>query len=144
MLIPNIGPTLSKFAILASAGITNTGPSVIDPQIGVNPGTAITGFLPGKAEIAPAEAAAQAQVELAAAYNELAAMPATENLTGKDLGGLTLKPGVYSFDSSAQLTGELTLDGQGDPEATFVFNIESTLTTASSASVFLIDGVKGH
>jgi hypothetical protein len=61
------------------------------------------------------------------------------DLTGQDLGGLTLTPGVYTFSSSAQLTGALTLDAQNDPEAQWVFQIGSALTTASNSSVVSIN-----
>ena len=60
-------------------------------------------------------------------------------MTGQDLGGLTLTPGVYCFSSSAQLTGTLTLDAQGNPNAVFIFKIGSTLTTASNSSVVVIN-----
>ena len=65
---------------------------------------------------------------------------ARSDLTGIDLGGLTLTAGAYRYTSSAQLTGALTLDAQGDPNAQFVFEIGSTLTTASASSVLLING----
>lgn len=84
--------------------------------------------------------ALQAQSETTTAYNLLAGLAVTATLTGQDLGGLTLVPGVYFFANAAQLTGTLTLDGQGDPNATFVFQIGSTLTTASSSSVAFING----
>ena len=71
-------------------------------------------------------------------------MAPTQNLTGLNLGGLTLTPGVYFFSSSAQLTGTLTLDAQGDPNALFVFQIGSTLTTASNSSVVFINGGQGN
>ena len=74
------------------------------------------------------------------AYNDLAGQTCTSDLTGQDLGGLTLVPGVYCFSSSAQLTGALTLDAEGDPNAVWVFQIGSTLTTASNSSVLLING----
>ena len=70
----------------------------------------------------------------------LAGLAVTSNLTGQDLGGLTLTPGVYNFDTSAQLTGELTLDFQGDANALFVFQIGSTLTTASNSVVRRTNG----
>ncbi len=125
--------------------MTNTGPSVITGNLGVGPGTAITGFPPGIV-LAPgalhaADAVAlQAQSETTTAYDLLAGLSATGTLTGQDLGGLTLLPGVYFFANTAQLTGTLTLDGQGDPNATFVFQIGSTLTTASSSSVVFVNG----
>ena len=84
--------------------------------------------------------AAQAQTELTTVYTSLANTPCNTDLTGQDLGGLTLTPGVYCFATSAQLTGTLTLDAQGNPNALFVFKIGSTLTTASTSSVLLING----
>jgi hypothetical protein len=88
--------------------------------------------------------AIQAQIELTAAYNSLAGRPATANMTGVNLGSLTLTPGVYAFDTSAQLTGPLRLDGLGNPNAMFIFNIGSTLTTASGSSVELVNGAQGR
>jgi hypothetical protein len=66
----------------------------------------------------------------------------THNLSGQNLGGLTLTPGVYGFSSSAQLTGGLTLNALGNPNALFVINVGSTLTTASGASISLINGAQ--
>jgi Ice-binding-like len=84
-----------------------------------------------------------AQNDLTAAYNVAAGLPCTANLSGQDLGGLTLTPGVYCFDSSAQLTGTLTLNDQGNPDAFFLFEIGSALTTASNSSVVFINGGPG-
>jgi hypothetical protein len=140
-----LGSTANSFAVLGGSTVTNTGPSVITGNLGVGPGSAITGFPPGIV-LAPGSlhatdaVALQAQSETTTAYNLLAGRPATGTLTGQDLGGLTLVPGVYFFESTAQLTGTLTLDGQGDPNATFVFQVGSTLTTASSSSVVVING----
>jgi copper chaperone CopZ len=103
----------------------------------------MTGFPPGlvSGTIHVADAvAAQAQVDAAAAYNFLAAETCPTNLTGVDLGTLTLTPGVYCFDASAQLTGTLHLNAMGDPNAVFVFLIGSTLTTASNSAVILSGG----
>jgi type VI secretion system secreted protein VgrG len=83
--------------------------------------------------------ALQAQHDLTNAYNTAAGLSLTQDLTGQDLGGLTLLPGVYFFSSEAQLTGTLTLDDQGDPRAQFVFQIGSKLTTASSSTVRTIN-----
>lgn len=138
--------TAGNFAVLAGSTVTNTGPTVIDGgHVGVSPGSAITGFPPGIVvppyTIHAADAVAlQAQTDLTTAYNAAAGLPPTQNLTGQDLGGLTLLPGVYFFSSSAQLTGTLTLNAQGDPNAQFVFQIGSTLTTASASSVVTING----
>jgi uncharacterized protein with beta-barrel porin domain len=119
---------------------------VIDGNVGVSPGTAVTGFPPGivNGTINAANAdAAQAEVDLTAAYNDLASRPITANLTGQDLGGKTLIAGVYGFNSSAQLTGTLTLDGRGNPNSVFIFEIGSTLTTASASRIVLINGAQG-
>jgi len=139
---PNLGTTRS-FAVLAGTTVTNTGPSVVTGDLGVSPGSAVTGFPPGLVtggSIHVTDALAfQAQSDATTAYNALAAQACDESLTGQDLGGLTLTPGAYCFSSSAQLTGTLTLDAQGDPAAVFVFQIGSTLTTASNASVQIIN-----
>jgi hypothetical protein len=135
---------LSSFAVLAGSTVTNTNtPTVVNGDLGVSPGSAVTGFPPGTVTgtiHAADSAAAQAQSDLTAVYNDLASTPCNTDLTGQDLGGKTLTPGVYCFSTSAQLTGTLTLDGQGNPNAVFLFKIGSTLTTASAASVLLING----
>ena len=138
---PTLG-TSSSFAVLGGSTVTNTGPTTVDGDLGVFPGTAITDDDPPNlivtGEIHPGDAVAeQAQVDLTAAYDALADQACDTNLTDQDLGGMTLTPGVYCFDTSAQLTGVLTLDALGDPYSVFVFQIGSTLTTASNASVLM-------
>jgi type VI secretion system secreted protein VgrG len=139
--------TASSFAVLAGSTVTNTGSSDIQGDVGVDPGTAITGFPPGSitnGAIHAADAvAAQAQLDVTAAYNKIVSMATTVDLTGQNLGGLTLTPGVYHFASSAQLTGGLTLNAQGNSNALFIFQIGSTLTTASAPSINLINGADG-
>jgi hypothetical protein len=143
-----------NFALLAGSTVTNTGPSLVNGgDVGVSPGTAITGFLevdggpgiiaaPYTTHVGSDGVAVQAEKDLTTAFNAAALLPhpAANDLTGQDLGGMTLLPGVYFFSSSAQLTGTLTLDDNGDPNAQFVFQIGSTLTTASNSAVVTIDG----
>ena len=137
--------TAGSFAVLGGSTVTNTGATVVHGNLGLAPGLAVTGFPPGLVVDgtihAGDEVALAAQRDTTAAYVELAGLAPTADLTGQDLGGLRLEPGVYRFASSAQLTGTLTLDALGDPDAAFVFQIGSTLTTASNAEVVVIGGV---
>jgi ice-binding like protein len=143
----NLG-TAGDFAVLAGSAVMNTGPTVINGgDVGVYPGSAITGLPPGSVaspysmQEGPVNAfELQAQNDLTTAYNQAAGLAVTQSLTGQNLGGLTLTPGVYFFSSSAQLTGTLTLNDQGDPNALFVFQVGSTLTTASNSSVVTENG----
>ncbi len=140
--------TAESYSVLGGSTVTNTGATTITGNLGVSPGTAVTGFPPGV--VAPpgvihsADAsAAQAQADLTTAYNAVAGTPTLVDLSGTDLGGLTLTPGVYGFTSSAQLTGTLTLDAQGNPNALFLFKFGTSLTTASGSSVSVINGGSG-
>lgn len=140
---PPLG-TAANFVALASSTLTNTGPGVFVGNVGVSPGTEITGFPPGIMHGGTlyfgGAVPMQAQNDANIAYNDLAGEPCNVNLTSQDLGGMTLTPGVYCFDTSAQLTGDLVLDGLNNPLAVWVFQTGSTLTTASGASVRLING----
>lgn len=154
--LASAGPMLGSaqsFAVLGHETVTN-GHSDPNPttqvfgNLGVTPGTSVTGFYPdgtvsggtihindGVAQLALADATT--------AYNILAGLPFVYNYSGFELGSPgynLLTPGVYHFDSSAQLTGALTLDFQGNPNAEFIFQIGSTLITASNSSVNVING----
>ena len=149
-LLSGLLGTAESFAVLGGSAVTNTGPTIISGNLGIWPNTAssITGFPPGivapPAQIYAGDGVAQqAEADATTAYNTLAGLAPNLNLTGQDLGGLTLTPGVYKFNSSAQLTGTLTLDAQNDPNARFVFQIGSTLTTATNSSVHLINSPQG-
>ena len=140
---PTLG-TAASFAVLGGSTVTNTGATIVSGNLGVSPGSAVTGFPPGSVvngTIHRADAvASQAQTATTTAYNSLAGQACNTTLTGQDLGGKTLTSGVYCFASSAQLTGTLTLNAQGNANAVFIFQIGSTLTTASNSSVILING----
>ena len=139
------GQSLDTFAILGGSTITNTGTSVIVGNIGVSPGSAITGKGPGADQIVLTGAyfqadgvAVQAKSDLATTYNVLMNRPVTEALVGNELGGRTLTAGVYSFESEANLNGTLTL--QGDADDVFIIQVPAGLTTASNSSVAIAPG----
>jgi len=135
--------TAGSYGVLAGSTVTNTGSSVINGNLGVGPGCAITGFPPGKvngATNACNAATIQAQSDLTKAFNVGMGMTRTGTLTGQDLGGLNLGHGVYFFKTSAQLTGQLTLNNNGNRNAVFIFQIGSTLTTGSSSSIVFTNG----
>jgi Ice-binding-like len=137
--------TAANFGVLAGSGITNVSSgTLITGNVGSSPTPTVTGLLAsqviGTLYLNPDPATLQAQLDLTVAYNQAFNAPCGTVLTGTDLGGLTLIPGVYCFSSSAQLTGTLTLDGQGDPNAQWIFQMGSTLTTATNSTVSLING----
>jgi hypothetical protein len=140
---PDLGSAAS-FVALASSTLTNTGSGEFVGNVGVSPGTEVTGFPPGTvtngAIYMGGAIPEQAQIDANGAYIELADQACNVDLTSQDLGGMTLTPGVYCFDTSAQLTGDLVLDALGDPLAVWVFQMGSTLTTAANSSVTVING----
>ena len=135
--MPFLGSATS-FAVLGGSAVTNAGTTTIVGDVGVSPGGALTGLgtvtITGMqyANVAPTP---QAHADAITAFNTLAGLPISIVLSGQDLGGMVLNPGVYGFSSSAQLTGTLTLDFAANPGGIFVFRIGSTLTTASNAVV---------
>ena len=145
---PGLG-TATSFAILAGSTVTNTGPTVVSGDLGVSPGTAVTGFGgPPQGTVtngtihAKDATAAQAEADLTTAYDNAAGQKPCTAETGKVLGqdvgtaASPLPPGVYCFTSSAQLTGALYLSGAG----VYIFQVVSTLVTAPGSSVVLENG----
>jgi len=130
----------TPFAVLAGPQVVNAGGSVVRGDLGVSPGTTVDGFPGGKVIDGTIQKSGdtpnQAQKDAAKAYADLASQQCNVKLIGQDLGGQTLTPGVYCFPAAAAtLTGELVLDAQGDPNAVFVFQVGTTLTTAAKSKV---------
>ncbi|MBA2416076.1 MAG: DUF3494 domain-containing protein, partial [Geodermatophilaceae bacterium] len=139
---PSVGlGTANSYAVLAGSAVTNTGSSILNGDLGVHPGTAISGFPPGivngAVHAADAEAA-QAKSDLVTAYNDAAGRPSTAVAT--ELGGRTFFAGVYSNSTELGVTGTVTLDGQNDPSSVWIFQAGSTLITAPNSTVDLING----
>jgi type VI secretion system secreted protein VgrG len=136
--------TAADFAVLAGSGVTNTGSSIIIyGDVGSFPTGSIEGLpdamVSGTVYRAAEAVVGEAKDDLTAAYIDLANMEYDEDLSGTNLGGLILGPGVYRFSSGALLTGHLTLDVEDNPDALFVFQIGTQLTTASHSSVTMIN-----
>jgi ice-binding like protein/Big-like domain-containing protein len=135
-----------NLAILAGSTVTSTGATSVTGDLGVSPGTAVTGFPPGilvGARHAGDPASAQAIADLTTAYNDAAGRTLCPVTVAGNLGGQTLVPGLYKSTSSLEITsGDLTLDARGDPAAVFLFQMASTLTTTSARQVILIGGAR--
>lgn len=145
--------TAQSFAVLGAKTVTNTGSTTLWGDLGLYPGSSITGFFGTAANEGPGlvtgtvhqtdGVAQQAKIDALTAYTTLADLPFVYDYSDFVLGSAgydTLTPGVYFFSSSAQLTGTLTLDFGATPDALFVFQIGSALTTASDSSVNVING----
>jgi len=136
----------SAFAVLAASTVTSTGASMVNGDLGLSPGTAVTGFPPGivNGTIHAADAAAAlAQLDLTSAYNDAAGRTVGAITVAGNLGGQTLTPGLYKSTSSLEISsGDLTLDAQGDANAVFIFQMGSTLTTTVGRQVILSGGAK--
>lgn len=132
-------------AVLGSSTVTNAGPTIVTGNVALSsPGVSITGFPPGtiidgSQYIGPG-LADQAHADAVIAYGQLVGETFTTDLSGQNLGGMILTPGVYHFNTAAQLTGTLILDTQGDPNATFHFQIGSTLTTDPGSMITFLNG----
>jgi hypothetical protein len=136
-----------NYAVLAASTITNTGPTTINGDLGLSPGTAVTGFPPGQVtgtvHIADA-AALQAKNDLTTAYDDAAGRASTATVP-VELGGTTKTAGVYESPAGTfGITGTLTLDAQGNRNAVFIFKAASTLITASASNVNLVNGARAN
>ncbi|MBC8011577.1 MAG: DUF3494 domain-containing protein [Burkholderiales bacterium] len=138
----------SDFTVLGGTAITSTGPvgtRIINGDVGLSPGatSGITGFPPAVIEngekVATGPVTSQARLDVIKLSAALALMPSDENLSNLDLAGMTLSPGVYTFNGAAALTGALILDGEGRADAFWVFQISSDLNTSLNATVTLIN-----
>ncbi len=134
------------FGVLGGLSVASTSTSeVAFGDVGVSPGNVLTGFPPGQTTgtVRNDDATAQtAHADAVTAYDALSAMTPDTDLTGQNLGGRTLHPGVYHYDAAAQLNGVLTLDAQGDPSAVFVIQVGSTLTTGTASFATVAGGAQ--
>ena len=136
----------ANFAVLAGPTVTNTGLTMIVGDLGVSPGTAITGFPPGSVvglQHAGDPTAAEAEADLKTAYDEATARTSCSIPLAGNLGGKTLAPGLYTSTTSLEISaGDLTLDAEGDPDAVFVFQMTTTLITTSARQIILSGSAK--
>lgn len=149
----NLGDS-GNFGVLAGTSVTNTGPTLVNGALGTSPGSTVTGFLsidsgPGNLngslyQADSAGVAAGAETDLSTAYNYAASQTTSSggDLSGQDLGGKTLSPGVYNFSGAATQSGTLTLDAVGDATGVFIFKINGSLTVGNTSSVVLVNGAK--
>src|SRR3989339_631558 len=137
----------STFGVLAGSTVTNTGPTTVTGNLGVSPGSAVTGFAPGIVNGGAIHVtdtlASQAKVALTIAYNDLAGRSTNPVSVAGNLGGSTLSPGLYKSTSSLEISsGDLTLDAKGNANAVFVFQVASTLSVSAGRQIVLIGGAK--
>jgi len=135
--------TAATYGVLAGSTVTSTGATSITGDLGVSPGTAVTGFPPGTVSgtiHAGNASAAQAQSDLTVAYNDAAGQSTGAVSVSGDLTGLTLAPGLYTSTSSLAISGTLTLNAMGNSDATFILQMASTLTTAPGSQIILAGG----
>jgi ice-binding like protein len=134
------------FVVLAGSTVTSTGGTALTGDLGVSPGTAVTGFPPGTvtgAKHAGDPTSAQAMAALTRAYNDAARRTQAPVTVAGNLGGKTLRPGLYKSASSLSISsGDLTLDARGQANAVFIFQMASTLNTTSGRAVVLSGGAK--
>lgn len=141
----NLG-TAGTYGVLAGSTVTNAGPTIITGDLGVSPGTAITGFPPGTytgTEHAGDPVAAKAKADLLAAYTDAAGRLGGNALAG-DISGLTITPGLYTNATSVMLGvgSNVTFDAKGDANAVFILQMGSTLTTGVGSTMTLAGGAQ--
>ena len=135
--------TAASFSVLAGSTVTNTGPTTMFGDLGLSPGSSVTGapHVLGATHVDDA-VAIEAKNALTTAYNNAASRPSSGS-AGTDLAGQTFSPGVRTASSSLLLSsGSVTLNAEGNPNAVFIFQIGSTLITGSNTSVSLINGAQ--
>jgi hypothetical protein len=141
---PSVGlGTAASFSVLGGSTVTDTGPTTMAGNLGLSPGSSITGApqVLGETHVDDAVSIG-AKNALTTAYNDAASRPANGS-AGTDLSGQVFLPGVRTASSSLLLSsGSVTLDAQGNPNAVFIFQIASTLITGSNTSVQLINGAQ--
>lgn len=139
---PSLG-SAARFAVLAGTSVSNNGASVVGGDLGVSPGSAVSGFPPGTVSgstFAGDTVAAQAQKDVTAAYNAAVGQTCTNTIAGGDLSGLTLAPGVHCLPAGAILNGTVTLDAKGAASAVFIIKVTGPLSTAGASAVKLAGG----
>lgn len=135
--------TAASFSVLGGSTVTNTGPTTMFGDLGLSPGSSVTGapHVLGATHVDDAVAIG-AKSNLTTAYNDAASRPTTASL-GSELAGRAFSPGVYTAKTELKLSsGSVTLNAQGDPNAVFIFQIGSTLVTGSNTSVVLTGGAQ--
>ncbi len=139
--------TAENYSVLGGTGIVSTGDTVLNADLGVSPSSSITGFLPSFPGVvdgvthAGDTQAAQAQSDLVVAYGAAAGLTPSGTFSG-DQNGKTYDAGVYSTGAAFALTGTMTLNGQGNPNAVFIFQINAALNTAADSAVILTGGAR--
>jgi hypothetical protein len=145
VLPPPLLDDAARFSVLGRTGVVSTGATRVSGDVGVSQGSTVTGFPPGvvAGDIHVGDAAEEsAQADLDQTHTQLTALEPTNDYPGGDLGGFTLTPGVYYTGAALAVTGEVTLDGEGDPNAVFVLQVGAALNTAAASLVTLTNGAQ--
>jgi hypothetical protein len=148
-VLPFLGGA-QEFAVLGAQSVTNTNATTLHGDLGVAPGSSLTGtgditFAAGGTIHQTDAVATQAQLDARLAYNRLAGFTGGIDLSGQDLGSVgVLTSGIYRFSSSAGLTGAMTIDFANNPNGVIIFQIGSTLITSSSSIVNVINGTASN